>query len=238
MPTVSFRVGIERLNTDQEAPFSLETVGRGSDVYDQQSFLEYRRLRNEVYVNQRQFLGPEHTDTDGGEILDVDDDRSIHICCFESAPEPVRRRAIGAMRLILSGGTALPVEEMFGLKIDGDAIEISRFMANHDNPDIQSAVCAELIGEALASSIQLNRRFLAVIERPFKLLMKRKGLVINDLSDPLVLSDYGNTENIAVEIDVEASLNRAKELDEKTNRQEKVGDIWARRIGSKMLEVA
>jgi hypothetical protein len=254
MPTLLERAGfevikggVEHLPVDNNNEFELITAGIGNEVFDRQTFLEYRRLRSRVYVDQRCFLGPEHTAPDGGEILDDDDSRSIHICCIDSSPHPRALPAIGAMRIIMGGGAPLPVtnmfgslDEIFGIENESSAIEISRFMANHPDPGTQGVVCAELIGEAIATSIRLNKRFLAVIERPFKLLMKKKGIVFLEGSGaaPRILEKYGNTENIAVEIDPVASLARALELDARTNRPDKIGEVWARRVGARMLEVA
>ncbi len=204
----------------------LRQIGQGAVQYDPSAFLSYRQLRAQVYINERGFLTEDFRDEDGGEKLNADDDRSVHNAHVNKAGV-----AFGAVRFIIGGDKPLPAEKLFGLRPRAkEPFEISRFMALHPDPVVQTILSAELAGLSLAHANANDTDGLAVLERPFGVLLKRMGIVFDQLADPVKLEEYGDTFNMPIVLNVDASVDRALELDRKTNRALRIGAMWAHMV--------
>lgn len=119
---------------------------------------ESYRLRGQIYIDEKAYLGPEAI-VNGGES-DLYDERSVHGGAFIESGD-----LIGTFRMILRCGVPLPVENHFGLSVQGTAAELSR-LAVHPAYRTSLAtigLCRWMYETAL---VQHVTHMYAILERP------------------------------------------------------------------------
>lgn len=161
------------------------------------------RLRSKVYIDQEGYLDDSTKNEDGTEI-DVDDRRSKQVFVVENrGPQLVAAVACG--RLVVKDGSPLPVEkffpEVFCPELPTGSVEISRFIARHQDPylniDLQKSLMAAGVGHV--DSEKLGSMYAVVdpyFERGLKLMLRS---AVRRSSDLKYIKEY-NTENYAIEI--------------------------------------
>ena len=125
------------------------------------------KLRANVYINEMQFLSPDTQDSKGREYDDYDS-KSVQFATLESISSDslhngANTRLIGCGRLIYKKTITecLPIEEQF-LELFGQqsapigSVEVSRFIARHENPAIQHLVGVAIIRSMTYYGLEKN----------------------------------------------------------------------------------
>ncbi|HEU4967229.1 MAG TPA: GNAT family N-acyltransferase [Candidatus Saccharimonadales bacterium] len=213
-PTVAVESGV--FQDHPEAAFYLGVIASPGIIYKPREYQAARRLRANVYIDEKHFLPEEARQRDGGES-DVDDARSVHFAVIENRGNSELPRVVGTSRLILKrdGSDRLPVEnlfpEAFGPSPAPDSsAEVSRYIARHSERSKQKAVSLALIRAMTAWTLTETRQpVYSIVERPMVRLFDAIELPYEQISDPKMLPEY-NTENMAIELDPEAVFHSVR----------------------------
>lgn len=161
------------------------------------------RLRSKVYIDQEGYLDSSTKNEDGTEI-DSDDRRSKQVFVVENRGSQLVA-AVACGRLVIKDGSVLPVEkffpEAFSPELPIGSVEISRFIARHQDPylniDLQKSLMAAGVGHVASEG--LGSMYAVVdphFERGLKLMLRS---AIRRSSDLKYIKEY-NTENYAIKI--------------------------------------
>lgn len=183
-----------------ESVFWVGKVAMGSTVIRPVYYDGLSRLRAKVYVDEMHFLSSEHLDTFGRES-DLDDARSAHFAVIENAsPENNNSaRIVGSARLILKGENdkTLPIENYFpeifkADPLESKSIEVSRFIARHENRQTQHTIALSLIRAMTHYSVASNvKAAYCIIETPLLNLLTSIGIPIEMLGGSKDIDEYG-----------------------------------------------
>lgn len=198
------RLGIavpaEIFNSHTDSAFWVGKVAIGSSVIKPVYYDGLSRLRAKVYVDEMHFLTSEHLDTFGRES-DQDDARSAHFAVIENASLENNNsaRVVGSARLILKGESdkALPIESYFpeifnGNPLKAKSIEVSRFIARHENRQTQHTIALSLIRAMTLYSVASNvKAAYCIIEAPLLNLLTSIGIPIEMLGGSKDIEEYG-----------------------------------------------
>jgi len=165
-------------------------------------------LRANIYIDQWHFLPTEARQADGSES-DADDERSTHYAALYKDPHKQVAHVGGNMRVIRKRHEQepLPVERLFPEAFTEspapvNAIEASRFIANHNDKLTQSAISLGLIrAVVLAAYEQGQQPIYAVVESKLERRFKQVGLPVTRIAEPKPLGEYNNTVNMALRFD-------------------------------------
>lgn len=187
---------LPRVQTDLFAdnPGSQFWVGQVGDLggvqYDEDLFESVARLRANVYIDEKQYLGEEARNDDGTES-DEDDMRAIQFAAFENLGDrTVRTVASGRMILKISDDDPLPIEQYFpevfdpGIPTIG-SIEISRFISRHPDKLTQHIASLAII-RAMAftcSDMEVVTDY-CIIEKPLLDMLNLIDLPVVELGNP------------------------------------------------------
>jgi N-acyl-L-homoserine lactone synthetase len=173
----------------------------GPIITDADMHLQAGRLRAEVYIDDRHFLGPEHRLPDGTE-RDEDDGRSIHLAAVRTDGKTTAS-VLGTMRLIKkeSADEPLPVEKLFKIpEAAVGSLEVSRFIAKNSNKRLQAATSLALMRAAtFIGAYEGSPSAYAIIENPLYRYFKTIGLPFVEVADRRWLDEYQST-NLAVRL--------------------------------------
>lgn len=207
-----------RVPDDRSSPGDLElrTLGVGDrPTPDHENLFEaYGRFRAWVYTSVNSILDPEVLNPDGTDFDDYDGS-AIHLGALETVfvDGEIRRRVVGSTRLIFDIGSGehpyvragmkpnlgrLPIEVDFPELADTIDIrrervrcEVSRYAAHHHRPTRQRQISRLLragIGAAFTNgSAQIGY---AVVEEKLADLLRRDGVVVEQLTVPRFLHHY------------------------------------------------
>lgn len=193
-------VPVEIFASHADSAFWVGKVAMGSTVIKPVYYDGLSRLRAKVYVDEMHFLTPEHLDTFGRES-DQDDARSAHFAVIENASLENNNsaRVVGSARLILKGENdrTLPIENYFpeifnGNPLEAKSIEVSRFIARHENRQTQHTIALALIRAMTHYSIDANlKEAYCIIETPLLNLLTSIGVPIEMLGGSKEIDEYG-----------------------------------------------
>jgi N-acyl-L-homoserine lactone synthetase len=165
----------------------------------------YLRLRANVYVDQTGMLEDHAKQSDGTE-LDIDDERSTHFVVLENRMGRVA--VFACMRFIektADKNSELPIEEFFpdafSEKSPQNSIEVSRFIARHDEARQCLLAKRELMTAGLAHALEYNLGpVFGVVEPGFEKALKLMGVPTRRIAEPVLVPEY-NDENLGLEVD-------------------------------------
>lgn len=193
-------VSAEMFANHPDSAFWIGQVAMGNTVIKPIYYDGLSRLRAKVYVDEMHFLTAEHLDTFGRES-DEDDARSAHFAVIENASSQNSNSAtvVGSARLILKGDNdkPLPIENYFpevfqGNPLENGSIEVSRFIARHENRQTQHTVALALIRAMTHYSINANlKEAYCIIETPLLNLLTSIGVPIEMLGGSKEIDEYG-----------------------------------------------
>ena len=198
------RIGIpvpaEIFANHPDSAFWIGKVAMGNTVIKPVYYDGLSRLRAKVYVDEMHFLTAENLDTFGRES-DQDDARSAHFAVIENASSQNSgsARVVGSARLILKGtnNKSLPIESYFpevfeGNPLEDGSIEVSRFIARHENRQTQHTIALALIRAMTHYSIDANlKSAYCIIETPLLNLLTSIGVPIEMLGGSKEIDEYG-----------------------------------------------
>lgn len=204
----------------------IQTIAIGANIREgyEQLFIEYGRFRGRMYSVVNNIMPPDQLAEDGTEF-DHYDDFAVHLAAIEtvSADDGLTvQRVIGASRVIVDiddehhpyvaaglrpGLGALPVEVHFPELTEGVdtgqhqvRCEASRYTALHRRPTIQRRTTLALRTGIAAHFVNTDGvEVYAVLERPMADRLRRDGLVVDQLTRPRLLPEYGSV-NFGVSI--------------------------------------
>ena len=174
-------------------------VSKGCD----EVYLDYLRLRANVYAIQNDYISRELILDDGTE-KDEEDSRSVHFGVIDNYGD--NPHIVAAMRLILKNDmfdNPLPIEKYFtnvfvNMPIPHNNVELSRFICQHENKVTQMLLMWPLLAIGTSYAIQNNLEMTYAVIEPFlERILKFKGLTMKRLADPEFVLQYNST-NIPV----------------------------------------
>lgn len=193
------------------ARFAIGQIAEGYDSLYPEENLAYHRLRANVYIQQTQMISEEYVAPDGGEY-DSDDSRSVHVAVLENCGD--KQRIVGSMRLISRGDTEpLPVEKFFpdiftNNPVPSTSCEVSRYIARHEDRDVQNEISWALFQRSLAAAITHRMGpMYAVIDPSLARIMRLKRVPITELALPTRVEEY-NSVSLPVVIDIDLLAER------------------------------
>lgn len=166
----------------------------------------YLKLRSNVYIDQTRFLDNTSRQLDGTEVNE-DDERSTHFVVVENLMGKIA--VFACMRLIQkmddSEKSKLPVEKLFPEAFTTqsapiNSVEVSRFIARHDEPRHCMVAKRELITAGLAHTVahDLGPIF-GIIELGFERDLSMMKIPLERIADPKMIEEY-NSKNIGIEV--------------------------------------
>lgn len=182
----------------QDAAFWVGRVSLMGEIEDTEKFDAIAQFRANVYVHQLAFLPPESVDAQGRET-DIDDKRSTQFMIIENATTDTEPRVVGSGRLIhkRTAEDTLPIEGYFpevfkDNPIEPTAVEVSRFIARHENKQVQRFISLSAI-RAMNLEITSNDfpGTYCMIEKPLLRLLSKIGLSLDVLGEPKDIEELG-----------------------------------------------
>lgn len=201
-----------------DAPYYIGVVAMNGFELQPELYEAAGRLRANVYIDEKRFLPATARNADGTE-RDYDDNRSVHLVAVENQGLHLPPRLIGTARMILkrSPEDDLPVEHYYPDCFAGDAAapvrsaEVSRYIARHESKQVQALISLGLIRAAAAWLDQnVHRPAYAVVEAGLVRMFDKIGLPYTEVSGYRSLEEYGDTRNMAIQMDPERVLQNAK----------------------------
>lgn len=213
---VTPEVRAEVFATSPHSRFAVISLGNGLKANPH--YTAYLELRTQVYTTQTGMLGSDVLV--GGLDIDDDDDRSTAFLVVENrAPRAV---AVACVRVIERVGKdrhrPLPADELFGLSLDTDCVEVSRYIARLDDRTAQARALAELLRSTIAHIRQLgvDDHIYAIVERPLERVLRVMGIGVARIAEQAWLDEYQGV-NVAIQLDSvvsAASLGGLGEIDQ------------------------
>lgn len=217
------------INTDLFAQNTDSTfwVGKIADLNgelkDSELIESVARLRANVYIDEKKYLGEEARKDDGTES-DENDLRSIRFAAIENIGYPAARTiACGRAIVKLSLEDPLPIETYFpevfgGEKLPLGSVEISRFISRHPNKLTQHTASLAVIRAMAFETVRIQAPSdYCIIERPLLKMLKGIGLPVEQL---------GQEKNIPEQNGVlyPVEINPAKILEIALSKEEKAAN--------------
>ncbi|MDQ1084568.1 MULTISPECIES: hypothetical protein [Microbacterium] len=207
-----------RTNVFGQSPGSrFAVVGLGHGLHANVHFTSYLELRTQVYTAQTGMLGTDALI--GGLDIDEDDDRSTAFLVVENRhPHPVAVACVRVIGRLDSDRRPLPADALYALGLDGEGVEVSRYIARLDDPQAQSRVLVEMLRSTIAHIRQLGMddHVYAVVERPLERVLRIMGVGVTRVAEPAWIDEYQGV-NLAIRLDPIASahnLGGLREIDE------------------------
>lgn len=170
-------------------------VSEKDQVYDEGYFDNLSKFRANVYVDELKFLTKDALDDEGREI-DLDDRRSVNFAVIDKTKE----RIVGSGRLIHkeTETPVLPIEHYFpelfeNTPISIGSVEISRFIARHDDEMTQHKIALSIIRAMTFYSLENKvEEAYCIIEKPLLEMLKFIGIPLELLAEkPKDIVEYG-----------------------------------------------
>lgn len=187
-----------------DAPLYMGRVAVPGQVLMAEEFKGHAIFRGNVYIDELAWL-PESSRDEEGKELDRYDANSIHFTALANTGAGDNPRVVGVSRLIVKpeNGQPLPIEsyfpEAFENELPAGSIEASRFIARHANPRVQRAIALASIRSVILEAVEIDTAGVyATVEKPLKVYFERLGMPLSVLSAERMLSDYGDTNNMAI----------------------------------------
>jgi len=187
----------EIFKDNQDATFWVGEIADTQQIYDQVVYDAQAKFRADVYVEEMKFLDTTHIDSSGRE-LDGDDSRSLHFTVLENLGNS-EAKVVGAARLIYKNHSSeqLPIEKYFpeifqDNPLPENAVEVSRFIARHEDDATQHAIALSVIRALTLNSV--NKKVEAdycIIEEPLMKLLQMIGIPVETLGQPKDIDEYG-----------------------------------------------
>ncbi len=179
------------------------------------------RFRADKYVRDFGFLPENSVDAEGREF-DSDDERSTQFAVIEK--QGIDTRVVGSGRLIhkRSQQDLLPVEKYFpeafsdGNGVSVGDVEVSRFIASHENPQTQHLIGLAVI-RALTfhSNLIETERDYAIVERPLASMLSGLGIPVEELAETKDIPELGG-KLLPISIDTTQIVDSLQERSRRT----------------------
>ncbi len=168
-------------------------VGQVSDLcgpsIDDDTYNSVAKLRANVYIDEKRFLGEDSRRPDGTEA-DYYDSSSIQYASFENMGEGlVRPISCGRMIIKLTEDSRLPIENYFpevfsSSPPDVGSVEISRFISRHPNKLTQHANSLAIIRAMTYRSVDIDApKDYFLIEKPLFGMLSMIGLPVEQIGE-------------------------------------------------------
>ncbi len=190
----------EIFENHQNAVFWIGKVALGTEVILPDYYDSLLKFRGKWYVNELHYLTEDQIDTFGRES-DLDDKRSVHFAVVENdqIDNNTQARVIGSGRVIskTSWDEPLPVEQYFPeifnkRPLEPGSVEVSRFIARHEDRQTQHIVALALIRAMTHYSVESKvRADYCIIEEPLLNLLTSIGIPVEKLAEPKDIPEYG-----------------------------------------------
>lgn len=185
-----------------DAKWWIGCVADHSEIHEPALFETARQVRAAVYVDEMGFLAPDHIDDEGREG-DDHDEQAIHLVAVQAGTGVRPARLIGTMRLIAKkrDDAPLPIEEnvshAFVEPAPIPSVEVSRFIARHEDQDIQHMVAVALIR---AATYQVLARGIDTayfeVEFPLLRLLQMIGIPMEQIGDARDVREPGGVRTL------------------------------------------
>jgi N-acyl-L-homoserine lactone synthetase len=197
---------------EPDAHFYMGVLAVPGMVEDPSGWLAARRLRANVYIDEKGYLPPEAREADGGET-DIDDQRSIQFGVFENMPDSSQTRMVGTSRLIVKSenNAVLPIETLFpetfaNNPAEPGAVEASRYISRHEDKLAQRFISLGLIRAMDAWAVKETKQpIYAVVEEYLAGMFSKINLPYVQIADEKWVDSY-NSVNMAIKIDPESVI--------------------------------
>lgn len=189
------------------AQFNVGVLALPNIVEDPRGWQAARRLRANVYIDEKGYLPSHSRQADGGET-DCDDWRSVQFGVYENVHRPGESRMVGTSRLIVKSEdeALLPVETLFPDAFEGQpaelgSVEASRYIARHEDKFSQRATSLALM-RAMASFCVRGAKqpVYATVEDSLAGLFDKIRLPFDQIGEARMLPEY-NSVNLPIRID-------------------------------------
>ncbi len=179
------------------------------DGRDRTLFLNYLRLRKNVYVDQTGMLSSDVALSDGSEE-DDDDNRSAHIVVLENRGSG-KIALLGCLRLILKTDEPqkLPIEDFYSEIFDNNpipvnSVEASRFVSRADIGKDNYEIILSLFKMAMSYIDRHKvREAYGVIEEELERAMLKFGNFFERIAEPKMVKEYNDT-NLGIKLNLDA----------------------------------
>jgi N-acyl-L-homoserine lactone synthetase len=162
-----------------------------------------QRIRAAVYVDEMGFLEPDHIDATGREV-DAHDGHACHLSVVEAPTVMRSARVIGTIRLIVKADEwrRLPIEQDFPdafvtTPAIVPAVEVSRFIARHEDPATQHLVAIALIRGVIYQSLSrgIDTAYFE-IELPLLRLLESLGIPMIQIGEAREVNEPGGARTL------------------------------------------
>ncbi|MGC0370227.1 hypothetical protein [Microbacterium sp. SLBN-111] len=179
--------------------FAVRALGRG--LHADPFGVAALELRTRVYTEQTHML--DENDLIGGLDIDDDDDRSYGFLAMENRPDGPR--AVGYTRVIERLGRdrrPLPADALYDLDLDGEGVEVSRYISRVGDADGQAQVLREILRPTIAHIRQrgMDDHVYAIVEPPLARVLRMMGVGVTEVSEPRRIEEYRGV-NLAIRLD-------------------------------------
>jgi N-acyl-L-homoserine lactone synthetase len=149
-----------------------------------------RRIRADVYIDEKHFLPPEAREDDGGES-DVYDAWSTQFTASRRT-DGEENQVLGTARLILkTSENNIPAEDLFGLTVPVGSAEASRFIARCEDRVLQHKVALSLIRGMTFESLEQGTEYIyAIVEEELYRYFLNIGLPFEPLTESAWLEEF------------------------------------------------
>lgn len=187
--------------------FAMGSLGIGSAIEGTELeplFDAYRRLRANVYIDERGMLDADARQADDTE-RDEDDERSLHIIALENRMG--KAAVFGGIRLIpREGGGRLPIEHFFPEVFEGrpapsQSVEVSRYLISHPDSSVRGETSTRLFTAALGHILGKGLTPTYAVVEPFlEQGLEAARVPLERIADPQYVPAY-NAHNLGIKID-------------------------------------
>jgi N-acyl-L-homoserine lactone synthetase len=195
-------VSPEIFNKNPDSIYWIGKVAMGNIIEKPEYYEGIAKFRAKVYVDDLKFLSKDHKDQFGREF-DQDDIRSVQFAVVENetASNKNQARIVGSSRVIIKGDQTqpLPIEKYFpelfnNNPLDDTAVEISRFIARHEDKKVQHTISLALIRAMTHYTVNTKASAdYCMIEVPLMKLLTSIGIPLTQLGEEKQIDEYGGS---------------------------------------------
>lgn len=201
---------------NEEKRFAITRIAVGSEILPGMEgvFHGYRQLRGRSFALKTRMTDMGSIEADGAEILNPDDERSVHFALVENLVD--KMRVVGTTRHIIMSPEypdALPVSKFFpessalnAAAADMRPFEVSRWIQEHESKIKQASFTRELLATTLLDALAEQRGpAYCTVEEPIAKHLVRSKIVLTEIAPQRYVPEY-NDYNGGYEIHLHETL--------------------------------